>query len=103
MFAPLARLVLASLFSRPVPCLPHRSSVLCVAGVCCRCQTYNLSPNLPNHKLVPPFPATGETVVLTLGLRLNEFQEDIIALCAYLVFFTSCVYFILKFLVKEER
>lgn len=23
-------------------------------------QTYNLSPTLPNHKVMPPFPATGE-------------------------------------------
>ena len=47
--------------------------------------------------------APSQTVVLTLGLRLNEFQEDMLALCGFLVLFLFCVYAILRWLVKEER
>lgn len=41
--------------------------------------------------------------MLTLGLRLHVFSEDIMALCMFAVVFMSLVYVILRFAVKESR
>ena len=41
--------------------------------------------------------------MLTLGLRLGYFKEDIAALCAFAAAFTACVYVILRFCVVERR
>lgn len=44
-----------------------------------------------------------QTVVLTFGLSLDNFDVDIISMFAFMLFFLICVYFILAFLVKERR
>jgi len=44
-----------------------------------------------------------QTIILTLGLRLSKFTEDIVVLCGFFVVFLVLVYVILRFVVKERR